>query len=588
MFVNQLKPTCLNEVIGNKRVIQKMVQWLKLFWKSKEKKKKVFFIWGKPGIGKTTAAHLVCNVCKIQKFEYNASDIRSQSNMEQTIQTSNKILGSNKKVKKKYCIIMDEIDGIGGRGAIPFLMKLIKNSQNPLIFICNENPMYGKFKNHKYPLKTLCYVEQFQPPSFHEVYQRIKLIKHRKNMPSYETCRQLYENGNRDVRFLLNQLQFMILNDSTIMGEKTTQSKNIFELTTSFFDKKIPIKEKLDVYFQEDFLLPLFVQENYPNRFHSHKLNNMWKASDFISESAIIEKTLKKHQEYSLMPYIGMLNNVSLFTTKSPWKTNFPSYLKYYGAIKRNTKVCKTFVDLPTMRSVIQKFDIYFQQHNTLLNSKDKKTKRKYVRILNSTSPVRGSSPDRGARRTGSDVGLVGLLRHRKKIIELCCRYFQCIEDVKSAYKICFSSLYKDGIYKIKSGYNKSYESLFVNIFKMEKNQIKRIKRKRKMYYDSDDDKQRKKKKRKLSEIKKVAPSKKKRKLSEIKKVAPSKKKRKLSEIKKVAPSKKKRKLSEIKKVAPSKKKKMKIIKKKKKKKKIKKKVKKQKNNLFNYFKKRE
>jgi replication factor C subunit 1 len=91
-------------------------------------------------------------------LEFNASDVRSKKAMQQSgdITGSKSIEGffhsnlkgsgatAGGKVKsgqfQKRCIIMDEVDGMGGgdRGGLAELIQMIKNSRVPVICICND------------------------------------------------------------------------------------------------------------------------------------------------------------------------------------------------------------------------------------------------------------------------------------------------------------------------------------------------------------------------------------------------------------------------------------------------------------------
>ena len=117
---------------------------------------------GPPGVGKTSAARIVCANLGFEVIEQNASDTRNKSAIESTIKdlSMNKsldyfnVLGKQKAesntnslaaaiggiATKKSVIIMDECDGVGAndRGGIAALIKVIKNSKTPIICICND------------------------------------------------------------------------------------------------------------------------------------------------------------------------------------------------------------------------------------------------------------------------------------------------------------------------------------------------------------------------------------------------------------------------------------------------------------------
>jgi replication factor C subunit 1 len=134
----------------------------------KKKKKddsfmKAVLISGPPGIGKTTAAHIVAHACGFCVLEFNASDVRSKSSLHEHVMAlaSNTTLslgnpksavgaassgsanasgGFNGKLQTRNCVIMDEVDGMssGDRGGIAEIIKIIADCKMPIICICND------------------------------------------------------------------------------------------------------------------------------------------------------------------------------------------------------------------------------------------------------------------------------------------------------------------------------------------------------------------------------------------------------------------------------------------------------------------
>ena len=117
---------------------------------------------GPPGIGKTSAARIVCAQLGYEVIEKNASDVRNKGAIETQIKDLSQsktldyfsVSGVQKAANnenalasaigglatKKSVIIMDEVDGVGAgdRGGIGALIKVIKTSRTPIICICND------------------------------------------------------------------------------------------------------------------------------------------------------------------------------------------------------------------------------------------------------------------------------------------------------------------------------------------------------------------------------------------------------------------------------------------------------------------
>eukprot|EP00953_Heterococcus_sp_UTEX-ZZ885_P001352 1242-Heterococcus_DN1.PRE.1 len=114
-------------------------------------KEKACLISGPPGIGKTTAAHIVAQSLGLHITEFNASDVRSKLYSLTTV-TADAIVNTNAAINYTLAkkgsavkpqgrvIIMDEVDGMGAgdRGGMAELILLIKKSKVPIICICND------------------------------------------------------------------------------------------------------------------------------------------------------------------------------------------------------------------------------------------------------------------------------------------------------------------------------------------------------------------------------------------------------------------------------------------------------------------
>jgi replication factor C subunit 1 len=144
-------PTSMAQICGNKGQVEKLQRWLRAWPKNLKTKfqlrgadgsggYRAAMIHGAPGIGKTTAAHLVAKLEGYDILEYNASDTRSKKLMEETMRgvlDNSSLMGyfapEKSKVdasKKKLVLIMDEVDGMsaGDRGGVGQLAMLCRKT----------------------------------------------------------------------------------------------------------------------------------------------------------------------------------------------------------------------------------------------------------------------------------------------------------------------------------------------------------------------------------------------------------------------------------------------------------------------------
>lgn len=153
-------PTSLQHICGNKTSVNKLKNWLSN-WRTYQKQGfkqagrdglgvfRAAMLYGPPGIGKTTAAHLVAKELGYDVLERNASDVRSKSLLNAGVKNAldnTSVVGFFKSKidgdmnQKNFVIIMDEVDGMSGgdRGGVGQMAQFCRKSSMPMILICNE------------------------------------------------------------------------------------------------------------------------------------------------------------------------------------------------------------------------------------------------------------------------------------------------------------------------------------------------------------------------------------------------------------------------------------------------------------------
>ncbi|MBA7557691.1 hypothetical protein ES705_50460 [subsurface metagenome] len=159
-------------------------------------------------MGKTTIAYALANDLNMEVVETNASDTRTKSDLEAKLSETTKSRGIMDFVveSKKKLILIDEIDGIYGvtdRGAVPTILKLIEDTQFPIIMCSNE------YKQNLQSLYKKVRKFEIYPLSNEEVSKIArKIIKKEKvSNLSEKDLSLIVEKNHGDLRGVINDLQ---------------------------------------------------------------------------------------------------------------------------------------------------------------------------------------------------------------------------------------------------------------------------------------------------------------------------------------------------------------------------------------------
>lgn len=330
LWVEKYRPNCIEDFCGNKIGLERLKEFLNT--PIKDLKKKGILLCGAPGIGKTTAAQIICKSLNKSILEFNASDVRNKNNIKD-ISLIRKTLNINKNIINYSVIIMDEVDGISDRGGLTELVNLIKNTKVHIICIANE-------KNIK--LQTLInYVEEihFRRLELRQIKNRIHDILNLEGIKINEIeLNKLLIKGHGDFRFILNQLQVFASGHLSLEASKI-ENKSIFETVMSIFKEKNTINN-LDYFFEDPDFVSLLMQENYIKPPFNSKptLKNYFEAAEQLSLGEYNNSIKGKTQNYSFSYLQGY------WTTRPTYlvgRCDFSSWLGQNSKRLKNEKLVK-------------------------------------------------------------------------------------------------------------------------------------------------------------------------------------------------------------------------------------------------------
>ena len=142
LLVDYFAPTNYKEMCGNKKEFIIISNYFRNFKTEFEgtKKKKVFLLTGKPGIGKSTLVNLAAKFHKLRVIEYNASNVRSASKLKETLY--GEVIS---KFFQRPIFLIDEVDGMSknkDRGGMAMMIEIIKRTK---ALITNKAPLTNEF-----------------------------------------------------------------------------------------------------------------------------------------------------------------------------------------------------------------------------------------------------------------------------------------------------------------------------------------------------------------------------------------------------------------------------------------------------------
>lgn len=350
LWTTKYAPTSLNMLCGNKGQVEKLQTWLRN-WRRNAKANfklpgkdgsglyRAVMIHGPPGIGKTTAAHLVAKLEGYDVVETNASDTRNKKLLEtgllgvlDTTSLQGYFSGVGKKVeteKKNLVLIMDEVDGMsaGDRGGVGALAAVAKKTRVPLILICNDRRL-PKMK----PFDHVTYELPFKRPTADQIRARLSTICFREGLKiPPQVLDSLIEGTHADIRQVINMLSTVKLDQQQLDYDKAKDMSKAWEkhvilkpwdiasqiLSAQMFSpsSKSTLNDKIELYFNDHEFSYLMLQENYlktnptlasgySGKERSLKLLELAEnAAASISDGDLVDRMIHgSQQQWSLMP----------------------------------------------------------------------------------------------------------------------------------------------------------------------------------------------------------------------------------------------------------------------------------------------
>jgi len=318
------------------------------------------FLYGPPGVGKTTLAHRVVNDLGLRPVECNASQFRHKAAMSELIEpllhSANVSDFFRPEGHRPLGIILDEIDGMsaGDRGGLSELVRILKEYSGPNLILCISN----EWQEKRYqPLMRLCFCLPIQAPD---------VISCAEWMGKETAALQpLWERHGGDLRKLLQWNDGAGTSDTS---NDITRSFTVQDLVMRLLDGELDIQEDLHLDNNDLNLAGLHLHETLPDWIREHygsdkKAWSMYK--DCLTSIATSDRQdyyTFFHQHWSLFPlsFQSKLQAVNhrLFVAEYPAATPVPAgkgwKFQYTAVLARQSWLFNQFKYLCELRDELQ------------------------------------------------------------------------------------------------------------------------------------------------------------------------------------------------------------------------------------------
>ncbi|MFH0816036.1 MAG: replication factor C large subunit [Methanobacteriota archaeon] len=242
-WAEKYRPKRLADIVGNVASIKALADWAEN-WGTPTMKKRAALLVGRPGIGKTTAAHALALERGWSIIELNASDQRNTAAIKD-VATRGSVYETftrdgefkSAALGERKLIILDEADNVAGRqdqGGYRAIIELIRETKQPVILVAND---YYELRRKASSLDSLCLVLKFDAPRQPSIVRRLgEICALEKVAAPKAVLDSIADRSGGDMRSAVNDLQTVLNGNPGEVGENALAAIGARDVQLSPFD----------------------------------------------------------------------------------------------------------------------------------------------------------------------------------------------------------------------------------------------------------------------------------------------------------------------------------------------------------------
>ena len=326
-WAEKYRPQNLSEVVGHPKIIKELLKWGD-DWEKGVPTDRALILYGKPGIGKTSAAFALANQMGWDVIELNASDQRT-AKIIQKVAGSASMMGTFDGTSGRRLVILDEADNLHGnydRGGARAIINVVRSTKQPIILIANE------FYDMDSALRLACKPVQFRIMNSAAMVTVLKSICRKEGvMVNVGVIEQINDNAGGDLRSAINDLQAIAIGQNELyVDDIVTAPRDARETVFRAMDKIFKASDMRGA--QEaawhvdespDNLIN-WIDENLPLAYKDEQ--DMYAGFNQLSRADLFLGRVRRRQNYRLWRYASLFMTGGVAAVKSQ---NYSGYNKY-------------------------------------------------------------------------------------------------------------------------------------------------------------------------------------------------------------------------------------------------------------------